>query len=260
LHSCGFNDTIDFVIFSDAENDEDVPSNVTIYKQTLMEFQKLASEKLGFEVNIDESYKVCDYKPAYGLIFSEYTTGYDFWGQSDLDVIYGDIRSFLSEDFLDQYDFVNPRHDYTTGCFMVFRNTPFMNNIFKRSKDYKKVFSNPIHYCFDECNFAWEQLKEGKSIFEIETEIESFTHIMKKAEANQEVRAHFDFILMEGAAGRLTFNKGKIIYQSKFEALLYHLFWFKRLYIPKKVPFKIPDIYFISQSKIYFKPKQIRVI
>src|SRR5688572_26155316 len=99
LHSCKFNDTIDFVIFSDTEYDEDVPSNVTIYNQTLLEFKKLASEKLGFEVNIDESYKVCDYKPAYGLIFSEYITSYDFWGQSDLDVIYGDIRGFLTDDF-----------------------------------------------------------------------------------------------------------------------------------------------------------------
>lgn len=55
---------------------------------------------------------------------------------------------------LEEYDFISVRHDYTTGCFALYKNTPMLNTFFMRSKEYKKVFSNSEHYCFDECNFA----------------------------------------------------------------------------------------------------------
>lgn len=226
---------------------------MVIYKQTLQEFKILASEKLGFEVNVCSPYKVCDFKPAYGLIFFDYIKEYDFWGQSDIDVIFGDIRAFFNDDFLNSFDFINPRHDYTTGCFMLFKNTDVMNNMFKKSKDYKRVFSDCTHYCFDECNFAWPALKGGKSIFETDTAIESFTHVMKKAEKEKEIKVHFDFIIMEGNPGRLKFDYGKVIYKNRYEALLYHLVVLKTVYSPQKNPSTIPDVFYISDSKIYFK-------
>jgi len=35
----------------------------------------MASRKLGFKVTINNPYKLCDFKPAYGLFFEEYTQG-----------------------------------------------------------------------------------------------------------------------------------------------------------------------------------------
>lgn len=51
------------------------------------------------------------------------------------------------------------------------------------------------------------------SIFDLNTEIESFTHLIKTAETSGEIKAHFDFILLEGLTGRITFNNGKILLQ-----------------------------------------------
>ena len=204
-------------------------------------------------MNIDFPYKLCDYKPAYGLIFENYTSGYQFWGQSDIDVIYGNIRNFITDEMLDKYDFISIRHDYTTGCFALYRNNALINNIFKRSKDYKAVFSSRQHYCFDECNFAWDELTGGKSIFEVKTEIESFTHIIKTAEKNNEIKAHFDFILLEGLVGKIKFDNGKIVYKKTFEGILYHLFWFKRVYSPAKISKQIPNVFYISPARIYTK-------
>lgn len=255
LHSCKFNPDIDFCIFSDMDPLPDLPGNVSIITKSIQDLKQLAGEKLGFEVNIDFPYKLCDFKPAYGLIFSEYTKGYDFWGQSDIDIIYGNLRGFLTDEFLDRYDFISLRHDYTTGCFALYRNNGLMNTIFRRSRDYRKVFSESSHFCFDECNFVQDELTAGRSIFELDTEIESFTHIIKLAEIKKEIRAHFDFILIEGLPGRIRFDNGRIIYKNDFEGILYHLFWLKRIYNPKAVPCVIPDSYFISPSRIYFKGK-----
>jgi hypothetical protein len=253
LHSCQFNLSIDFFIITDINTyDKPLPPNVKFVFKTIDDIVSMASEKLGFPVKIDFSYKLCDLKPAYGLIFSELIEGYDYWGQSDLDIIYGNIRKFITDDMLTLYDFISIRHDYTTGCFALYKNNDFMNNFFKRSKDYKMVFSSVKHYCFDECNFKHDLLTDGASIFEVDAEIESFTHIIKVAEEKQEIKAHFDFILLEGVPGKIRFDNGGVFYKEKFEGILYHLYWLKRVYTPKVVPACIPDNYYISTKKIHF--------
>lgn len=252
IHSCSYNPTIDFYIITDnLQVIYNKPANVKIIYKTLDEIKITASEKLGVVVNIENPYKLCDYKPAYGFLFPEIIHGYDFWGQSDIDIICGDIRGFITAEMLNKFDYISLRHDYTTGVFALFRNNKKMNTFFMRSKDYKLVFTKPQHYSFGECNFAWDELTAGKSIFELETEIESFTNIVKAAEITNEIKAHFDFILMEGTTGRIVFDKGKIIYKKKFEAILYHLFWLKKTYSPSKVPRKLPDTYHISPTRIY---------
>lgn len=253
LHSCAFNPSIDFIIITDnKEKPDNVPENVKIINRTLNDIINTTSEKLGFKINIDYPYKLCDFKPAYGFMFPEIIKDYTFWGHCDLDLIYGDIRGFMTEEFLDAYDYISLRDDYTTGCFSLYRNTELLNNFFMKSKDYQQVFSQPKHYCFDECNFAWTELDEGRSIFDIDTEIVSFTHLMKQAEMKKTIRTHFDFILMEGFTGKVKFENGKIIYKNKIEAIMFHMFWLKKVYNPVKVPKKIPNSYKISPTRIYW--------
>ena len=252
IHSCTFNPSIDFYIITDNMGIIlNKPDNVIVLFKTLEELKLQASTKLGFNVNIDHPYKLCDFKPAYGFLFPEIIEGYDFWGQSDLDIIYGNVRDFITVDMLEEYDFISMRHDYTTGCFALYKNNTSMNTFFMRSKDYKKVFSDPQHYCFDECSFAWDALTAGISIFDVQTEIESFTHLIKKAQKEQEIKAHFDFILLEGLTGRIIFDNGRIYYKNQFEGIMYHLFWLKKNYKGNKIVRKVPDKYYISKTKIY---------
>lgn len=253
VHSCRFNPSIDFFIVSDIAYDQELPQNVKIIPKTLDEVSQLASKKLEMDIHIEYAYKMCDFKPAYGLIFSEILAGYDFWGQSDIDIIYGDIRAFMSDELLTENSFISIRHDYTTGCFALYKNIPLINNLFKRSTDFEKVFTNTRHYCFDECNFVHDLLSEGSSIFDIPTEIESFTHVVLKAVEKNELKAHFDFLLIEGLPGKLTFDHGKVLYRQKFEGVLYHLYWLKRDYKPRRRKLKIPDKYYISPNQIYFR-------
>lgn len=251
VHSCGYNPTVDFIIITDnIEPIPNKPENIKIIFRTLNDLIESASEKLGFRVNIDYPYKLCDFKPAYGYIFPEIISKYDFWGQSDLDIIYGNVREFITEEMLTTYDFISIRHDYTTGCFALYKNTDKMNTFFKRSKDYELVFSNSEHYCFDECNFAWDALTAGLSILDLNTPVESFTELIKKAELTGEIKVHFDFILMEGNTGRVVFDNGKILFRNRFEAILFHLFWLKKVYSHRPAGL-IPDKYYISPTRIY---------
>lgn len=257
VHSCGFNPSIDFYILTDDESyTSPMPGNVKLIYKTIDEISTLAAEKLGFEVSIKYPYKLCDFKPAYGFVFSDILGKYDFWGHCDIDVIFGNIRDFMTDELLDNHDVISVRADWLTGCFLLFRNVLKVNTLFLHSKDYQKVFSTPRHYCFDETNFKHHAFTDGKAYHEIESEIESMTHVVKKMEAENYIKPYFDLHIIEGGSpGNLIWDDGKLIYKNKFEVLLYHLIDFKRHYVLKKMNPFIPDRFTISPTKIYHKPK-----
>ena len=152
LKSCSYNPDIDFLIFSDNKIDN-LPSNVKRIPMTLQEMKKLADEKLKLDTALYKPYKCCDFKVVYGIIFEDYLSGYDFWGHCDFDLIFGDIRGFITEDILNEYDKILP-----LGHLSLYRNTEEVNNRYKlpgsvynyKAVDYKTVFGNEEIYGFDE--------------------------------------------------------------------------------------------------------------
>ena len=95
VRTIGFSPTIDFIIITD--NTEEIPNkpeNLKIVYRTMDELKDNFSSKLGFIVNIDSPYKLCDFKPAYGFLFQDIVNGYDFWGHIDLDVVFGDVQKY----------------------------------------------------------------------------------------------------------------------------------------------------------------------
>lgn len=251
IHSCVFNPSVDFIIVTD--NIQPIPSkaeNIKIIHKTLAEFKATASEKLGFVVSIDYPYKLCDFKPAYGFIFPEIIAGYDFWGIGDIDLVYGNIRDFMTEEILNIYDIISSRHDYITGSFCLFKNNRKMNTLFMQSNDYQKVFSSSEHFCFDECNFLFEELKNGASILDYPNNIQSMTYVVKKGEAEGKLKAFFDFIIVEGIPGKIKWKNGKIIYNNLYEAMFYNLIIFKK-------ECKRPKLFNPIPNTFYFTPKRI---
>lgn len=250
IHSCSFNSTIDFIIITDNQNSiPDKPNNVKIIYKKLEKIKEEFSAKLGFEVNIDFPYKLCDFKPAYGYVFQEILDKYDFWGHGDIDLVYGNIREFMTEELLNNYDVLSSRHDYITGSFALFRNNEQINSLFLESRDYKQVFSNSINYCFDECNYLFQELGRGASIFDFLDSIESMTLVVKRAEKEGRVKVFFDFIVLEGNPGNIKWDNGRVIYKDRFEAMFYHLIKFKEVCKQRTVLDFIPNTYFFT-SKI----------
>ncbi len=254
IHSCKYNPTIDFfIVTDDVSYTRHLPSNVKIIHSTLSEISLLATLKLNLSVDIKTGYKLCDFKPAYGMIFSQVLSSYDYWAYSDIDVIYGNIREFVSEDLLGIYDLINIRPDWIHGCFAVFKNSDKMNKLFEQSKDYVKVLTSEEHYCFDETNFAHVDFSNGVYFKEIKTQIESMTHVIKRMEERGEIRVFYELYMVEGIIGKLKWERGRLIYFNKYEIILYHLVHFKKNYKPENSYLKIPDRFTISPSRIYHR-------
>lgn len=150
LESCKHNPTIDWLIITDDETPYDYPQNVRVNYTTWNSFKTRVESVFDFPIYFEKPYKVCDFRPAFGVIFEEEFKGYDFWGHTDCsDTIYGDIRSFLKEDILEKSDKV-----LLLGHFSLYRNTEELNQRYKlRTKSaltYKDIFTTEKAMFFDE--------------------------------------------------------------------------------------------------------------
>lgn len=149
LDSCKANPHYDWLIFSDDETHYRYPNNVHLVKMSFSECQKLVQSKFDFTVSLSNPQKLCDYKCAYGVIFEDYLQAYQWWGHCDLDQIFGDLDSFLTEQMLREYDKL-----FSLGHLTLYRNLPDNNRVFMGTLNgkqrYREVFSTDRGCGFDE--------------------------------------------------------------------------------------------------------------
>lgn len=118
LESIRRNPTIDLLLFTDNEFNSDYPGNVHIYDMSFEQFKAKLQARFDFPLtHLQSPYCLCDFKPAYGYCLQEYLDGYDFWGHCDCDLIFGDIRSILTDNILSRYDRI-----LTRGHLTLYRN------------------------------------------------------------------------------------------------------------------------------------------
>ena len=149
LDSCKCNNTVNWLLFLDDQSSYEYSANVKVNFITFESFRRKIQSFYDFTISLDTPYKICDFRPAYGEIFSTELEGYDFWGYCDTDMIFGDIRHFISEEILSHYDKV-----LTRGHFTLLRNSPTINSIYRKkingTERYKLVFQNKGTFSFDE--------------------------------------------------------------------------------------------------------------
>jgi len=159
MESAKKNNTIDFYIVND-RTPIPHPENVHFIKMTLEEFSQLAAKKINLPILIKSPYKCCDFKVAYGLILEDYLKDYDFWGHCDLDLIWGDLRHFLSDQVLNKYDRIFP-----LGHLSLYRNTEQMKYAFtlegSLKGDYKQIFLSDKHFAFDELGGMYQIMRHN---------------------------------------------------------------------------------------------------
>lgn len=124
LKSAESNNTIDFLIFCDQDISSD-KDNIITYKTTLQD-EVLRYEKiLNRKISISNAYKFCDCRLFFGLFYEQFIKDYDFWGYCDIDLVFGDIRNFVTDEILSTYDRI-----YEYGHLCLYRNNYKMNHIY----------------------------------------------------------------------------------------------------------------------------------
>lgn len=254
LKSLEFNKLVDVILFTDQEIEVNLP-NIIIYKSSFEDIKKRIQKKFDFEIYLNKPYKLCDYRPAYGYIFSEELKDYKFWGYCDLDEVLGDIMYFLSDEILEKYDKI-----YQHGHLSIYKNT-FENNVrfmLDGGMNYKDVFRTNVNCIFDEVI----GIQTKYDILGIDTYkkrdcadilpwhdkfLRAESHLIDKEKINFNYKKQV-FFWEQGKIYRAAFKDGSIIYDE-----------FNYLHFQKRNPKKhfnnVSEVnsFFITKSGFYLK-------
>ena len=72
LNSCKYNSDFEWLIFTDNNKSYDWPANVHVHYETFKDMQERVHSAFPFHPELKTPYKLCDLKPMYGYLFSEY--------------------------------------------------------------------------------------------------------------------------------------------------------------------------------------------
>jgi|GEM_PF-1396360 len=149
LNSC-YSEVLDFLLYTDDKSKYEYPEN---FEVKYLDFENFKDFFRNLEEGyyLDHPYKLCDYRPIYGKLFSKDLVNYDYWGFCDIDIIFGDIDKYIKP-------YVNEGFDklFRYGHFSLFKNNIKINNLYlDRSINYNIEFVGrttiPCH--FDEVYF-----------------------------------------------------------------------------------------------------------
>jgi hypothetical protein len=162
--SAGANAGIDFFIITDRYPPCALPPNVRLLLINRIAFERLASEKLGHSMRLDSPRKLCDYKPAYGRIFSDYLRRSNYWGHIDFDIVWGNIPRFLHPAVEQGYEIISADGKRISGPCTIYKNTHHLRELFREIPDVTAKLNAPESFDLDERDFDQVVKSSGLSL------------------------------------------------------------------------------------------------
>jgi len=124
--------------------------------------------------------KPCDFAPAFGVIFEDYIKGYDFWGYTNFDLVYGRLDRFITDTLLGRCDIISGDDKAMNGMFSIMRNNKNVNNLFRKYVGWEKIFSDVVYHNFDEYDYDKRNYETG-----------GFSGVVKKAMKDGMIKTEF---------------------------------------------------------------------
>ncbi len=209
LKSIEYNPTINFLLITDDKTKYSYPKNIKVIYSQFEEIQKKIKNIFDFNVKINKPYKLCDYRPFYNIIFDSEIKNYDFWGYCDIDLIFGNIRKFLTDEILEEYEKI-----YTRGHLTLFKNSLKVNSAIRYTKinpnfyNYKEALTTDYACHFDEWGgisriFLEENVKQYDNIDFADLDVKDYNFKMLFEEK------------LKNKYGIFEWNKGKLEFITK---------------------------------------------
>lgn len=230
LESAKANPDVDFLFYTDQKAQIDAP-NFRVHRLSLDDLRRRFERILNRSLQIPNGYKLCDYRPSFGLLFEDELRGYDFWGHCDIDLVFGQIRRFLTDEILSAYD-----RFYAYGPLSVYRNSANMRRAFELPGSLFTLDETfgPIHVGADEfpgmnriClenNIPWYSVADFADLNNFLPERIEMTH----GRPNYPVQA---FCWTDGRAFQRYLDRDVIR-----ETDVLYIHWFKKRPVPERVP------------------------
>lgn len=150
LESCILNPKITWKIFSNNETGTGSYEHVQHVYLERDRLEIMVKQKTGLEASLADPYKICDLKPAFGELFSEYLDGFDYWGYCDMDVLWGNVMKFISGYLLEGLDVLSCYPGFLSGPLTIYRNSATVNSLYRECPSYREILQKKECQGFDE--------------------------------------------------------------------------------------------------------------
>jgi len=165
LASCRSNPDVTWRLLTDDRTAYDYPPNVIVEYTTLADLRMHIAERLRLPILLETGWDLCRFRPAYGVIFAERFASYRWWGYCDLDVVFGLLRTFLTDEVLDAHDKI-----LWLGHLSLYRNDPAINSGYAGATGEgellaERAFTKGDVSCFDEDGINRILEHQGRRIY-----------------------------------------------------------------------------------------------
>lgn len=158
IRSLRINEEYDFLLFTDQPIERSgIPANLKIERMTLADLKVNIRQRLLVNPTFQFSYKLCDFRPAFGELFAPQLAGYDFWGYCDIDLMFGKLSHFVTDEVLSSHEKI-----FSRGHFTLYRNNERINKLYRSSAsvDAQAIMESPASFIFDEWHGIHQIFKE----------------------------------------------------------------------------------------------------
>ena len=138
LLSCKEQKFIDFHFYTDCPQPGISYTNIYFHTISFKEYCMKVSKILHIQFAPKHPYKLCDLRPFYGVIHREELAHYQFWGYGDIDLIYGDLRKFITPRMLEKYNLITTHADRIAGHFTIIRYNSKYSTICYKIKNWRE--------------------------------------------------------------------------------------------------------------------------
>lgn len=154
FESCRCNSMIRILVICECPPPFDLPGNVEIIRMSRIDILKKLEQVTGLTLDNISGHKLCDFRPFFGLAFSDLLSKYEFWGYCDIDMMFGDLGKILTNEFLDSFDAFSAHDKQFVGHFTILRNIPAINQAGFEIDDWKNLCKEPVSRHVDEERFS----------------------------------------------------------------------------------------------------------
>lgn len=145
------NPTVHFLFVTDCDtNVFDKLNNVKCVSSSFEAYVARFKAILGEGIQINDPYKICDLRPFFALVHEQDIAQYDFFGWTDTDLVFGDIRSFYTAKLLRNYDVFSTHVNRLSGHCALLRNSEKHKKIGFRIYQWKRALEKPEFVGIDE--------------------------------------------------------------------------------------------------------------
>ena len=150
LATARWNRSVEWLYLGDHGPPGRLAPHIRFRAMSLDELRELASARLGRSVALFEPYKVCDLRPAFGALFEELVVEYDYFGWSDIDVLYGDLRRLLGPELGSGADILTFNEAHLSGHLTLLRRGARAREICASIPDFSTKIEEPSYQHLDE--------------------------------------------------------------------------------------------------------------